>query len=67
MEKMLECLENLLDEAGETEYEVDYGVCIRLPLECFMVWSPDCSPLERCLNAEVGHPWNLRDQQTASQ
>ena len=26
MEKMLESLENLLDEAGETEYEVDYGV-----------------------------------------
>ncbi|KAM5538231.1 hypothetical protein V8D89_008118 [Ganoderma adspersum] len=25
MEKMLESLENLLDETGETEYEVDYG------------------------------------------
>ena len=47
MEKMLESLENLLDEVGDSEYEVDYGV--RGPLVLIAcVPLPDCVLTERC-------------------
>ena len=65
MEKMLESLENLLDEAGETEYEVDYGV--RAWAVFLIVVSPDRVMSERCLDIEVGHARNLCYQQAASQ
>ena len=45
MEKMLESLENLLDEVGENEYEVDYGVCDRAPHDTAGIRSPDRATL----------------------
>ena len=65
MEKMLESLENLLDEVGDSEYEVDYGV--RGPTVLIAhVPLPDRVLTERCPDTEVGQPWNVCHQQAAA-
>lgn len=68
MDKMLESLENLLDEMAEASYEVEYGVCLHHPFLRASHKCPTLTPIlsERCVDTQAGQQGNICDQQAAA-
>lgn len=62
MDKLLESLEDLLDDLGKSDYEVEYSVrnVHSLPSTLSNKW------LEWRVNAQAGTKWDLCDKQAAS-
>ena len=62
MDKLLESLEDLLDDLGKSDYEIEYSVCYVHSLSSAL--SNKC--LERRVDTQAGSKWDLRDKQTTS-